>query len=191
MADDDIREGVPKKKKKILPPKDDDERPKKKLPVDEDDEPEDRPRKKRTADDEDEEETPPKKKKKPAAEEPEEESDMGESPLAAFIPVGGSVFALISLWTAIFSFVPAVVSLLLVTNTLQMMFVEKFPPIMGCILPILWPVAVLTGGLSFFTTKAKASYGSIAGNMRAIIGILLGLIAMVLHGVLIYLFFKG
>ncbi|MBI1831792.1 MAG: hypothetical protein HYR84_10115 [Planctomycetes bacterium] len=196
MADEDIREGAPNKakKKKPLPPKDDEERPRKKRPVDEDDEEADeRPRKKRPVDDDDDEDDEaPRKKKKAVKEEPDEdEDDSGGSALSALIPVGGSVFALVSLWSGVFSFLPALVSLLLVLKRVDMWGVANFPPVLGCILPILWPIAILSGGLAFFTHKSKSSYGSIAGNMRAIIGILLGLVAMLLHVFLIYLYFKG
>jgi hypothetical protein len=58
-------------------------------------------------------------------------------------------------------------------------------------MPILWPIGLFAGILAFFTHKSKMSYGSIAGNMRAILGILFSLAAMVMHILLIYLYATG
>jgi hypothetical protein len=143
MADQDIREGDPEKaRKKKAPPPDDDDRPRKKRPA---------------ADDDDE---APRKKKKVAKDDDEGE-DLGASPLSAIIPVGGSIWALLSLYLSMIS----------------------------CVVPGLWLVSLLCGVLAFVTHKHKASYGSIAGNMRAILGIVFSLIAMVLHaiGLFVYL----
>jgi len=67
----------------------------------------------------------------------------------------------------------------------------KIPPIATCFMPMLWPIALLSGGLAFVTHKHKASYGSIAGNLRAVIGILLSLGAFVIHAVIVFLVVKG
>lgn len=174
MADDKIREGdSDKPRKRKSPPPDDEERP----------------RKKRSADDEDEE---PRKKKKEVSrddDEADEGHDSGRSALSAFMPVGGSIFALLSFWSGLLSVILAGVALASSFDMITVGCIGKIPPIAGCFLPILWPVALVGGGVSFLTHKHKASYGSIAGNMRAVMGILLGLGAMVLHGILVFLFF--
>jgi hypothetical protein len=178
MTDDDIREGDPDKpRKKKRPPPDDDE--------------DDRPRKKRSsANDEDEEEERPKKKKKIARreEEDDEDDDLGSSALSAVLPVGGSVFALMSLWLSIISFALAVVALGSYFEIITLL--PRIPAILACTMPSFWPFAILSGGLSFFTGKRKLSYGSISGNMRAIFGILLALVVMVMQIVIIYLHAK-
>lgn len=143
MADDDIREGKPKK-----PRRDDD-----------DDEP---PRKKRRDADEDERE------------------DLGSSALSAVVPVGGSLFALASLWLS-------VIALLL--TVAGMVFFWKH--ILSVVLPIPWVLSLLCGVISFFTAKHKASYGSITGNMRAILGILISLVVMAMHGFLVFVLITG
>jgi hypothetical protein len=179
MADDKFREGDPDNPRK------------KKAPLPDDD---DRPRKKRRADDEEEE--PGKKKKAVAKDEDENEDDdeddvpdRGRSALSAFLPVGGSIFALLSLWIGLFSALLGGVALASALDMITIWRIGKIPPLAGCFVPMLWPVALASGGLSFVTHKHKASYGSIAGNMRAVIGILLSLGALVLHGVLVFRFF--
>ena len=174
MADDDIREGSPKKAKKAPPP---------------DEEEEDRPRKKKREADEEEEEAPRKKKKR-MDEDEQEESDLGASPLSAIIPVGGSIFALMSFLIGLISFVLALVALASRMDVVHPVG-WVIPPIIACLLPSLWPLALISGGLAFLTHKSKASYGSIAGNLRAIIGILLSLATMVVHGVLVFMWIKG
>jgi hypothetical protein len=159
MADQDIREGDPGKgRKKKIPPPDADDRPRKKRPA--------------AGDDDD----APRKKKKVARDEDEGE-DLGASPLSAIIPVGGSIFALLSLWLSVLAGLMALVGL-----------IYFFGNIVSCLLPSLWVISLLCGVLAFVTHKHKASYGSIAGNMRAIIGILISLGVMVLHGVLVFIF---
>jgi hypothetical protein len=152
MADDDIREGNPEKtRKKKAPP-----------PDDEDDE------------------QPRKKKKVARADADEEESDLGSSPLSALIPVGGSIFALLSLWLSVISLLLAIFAM-----------TTYYEKMLSCVLPALWPISLICGGLAFFTHKHKASYGSIAGNMRAVIGILISLAVMVMHLFLVFIFVKG
>jgi hypothetical protein len=148
MADNDIREGDPDKarKKKAPPPDDDDD---------------DRPRKKRRPDDDEDDEAPRKKKK--AAKHDDDDDDLGSSPLSAIIPVGGSIWALLSLYLSMVS----------------------------CIVPGLWLISLLCGVLAFVTHKHKASYGSVAGNMRAILGIAFSLIAMVLHTILLFMYLSN
>ena len=124
MADDDIREGEPDRpRKKRAAPRDD--------PDDEDDD--DRPRRRRRRDDD--------------REAPE------ESALGAVVPLGVSIWALVSLYSALLS----------------------------CVIPGLGLVAIIAGILAFVTHKQKATYGSVSGNIRAIIGIVLGLSTFVIH----------
>lgn len=162
MADDKFKEGAPKKKKAAPPPEDDDDRPKKKRPADDDDD-----------------EKP--KKKKPRMDDDEEgASDLGNSPLSAIIPVGGSIFALLSLWLGVFAVVAGIAGLILFQKD-----------VLSLIIPAFWPISFLCGVLSFFTHKHKASYGSITGNLRAILGILASLVAMGIHAFLAYLYMSG
>ena len=158
MADEDIQEGEPKpaKKKAAAPPAD----AKKKKPV--------------AAEDDDDVDVK-KKPKKPAK---SEGSDLGSSPLSAIIPVGGSIFALMSLWLSVLAGLMGLAGMIF--------FFGQLPSVL---LPALWPIAFLSGILSFFTHKHKASYGSVAGNMRAIIGILISLVVMGLHGFAAFVYF--
>ncbi len=142
MADDDIREGEPRRKKG-QPPEDD----------------EDRPRKKRPADDDDEEK--PRKKKKIARDD-DDDNDLGNSPLSAVVPVGGSIWALLSLYSSLLCFIPGL-------------------PLLG----------VLFGVIALMTHKHKASYGSITGNLRAILGIVIGLIVIVGQAIVAVMWFNG
>jgi hypothetical protein len=194
MADDKIRSGDPEKRKKkpaAKPPVDEEveERPrKKKRPADEVEE--ELPRKKKRPVAEDDDDDVPKRKKRRRDDDDEEPSESGSSALSAILPVGGSVFGLVSMWVGVLSVIMGLVAL----GSLFDIFTVagmKIPPIATCFMPMLWPLALLSGGLSFFTQKHKASYGSIAGNMRAIIGILLSLGALVIHAIIVYLFFKG
>lgn len=174
MADDDIREGSPKpKKKKAAPPPDDDDRPAKKRPRADDDEP---PRKKKKPDPDEDEEN-----------EEEETKDLGSSPLSAIIPVGGNVFGLLSMWLAIFALALALVAVGVYLEVITIL--GKIPALLAVAMPTCWPVAILAGGLAFLTFKKKANYGAISGNLRAIGGILLGLIVAVMHVFLIYVHF--
>jgi hypothetical protein len=150
MADDKIREGDPEKRKKKAPPPDDED--------------EDRPRKKRRPDDdEDEDDDRPRRKRKIAKD--DDDDDLGNSPLSAIVPVGGSIWALGSFYLALLS----------------------------CIIPfpLLGLFAIGLGILALFTHKHKASYGSLTGNMRAILGILIGFVTMIGSSILLVLFFTG
>ena len=141
------------------------------------DDEDDRTRKKkvRRAVEDDEDDRPRRKKKK--RRDDDDDSDLGSSPLSALIPIGGSVLALMSLWLS-------VIGVLLTVASFR--FFEK--EIWSCVLPALWPLSLLSGGLSFFTHKHKVSYGSIAGNFRAIIGIVISLGVMAAHGYLVYVY---
>jgi hypothetical protein len=157
---DNIREGGPEKaRKKKVPPPDD----------------EDRPRKKPPADDDEADEAPRKKKK--VARDDDDGHDLGSSPLSAIIPVGGSIFGLLSLWLSVIAGLLAFAGVVLF-----------YGQVISVIMPSLWPISLACGGLAFVTHKHKASYGSIAGNLRAIIGILISLVVMVAYGVLIFMF---
>ena len=147
IADDKIREGDPEKRKKKAAPPDD----------------EDRPRKKRRDDDDEEDEDRPRKKRKIARD--EDDDDLGNSPLSAIVPVGGSIWALGSFYLALLS----------------------------CLVPIplLGLIAIGLGVLAFVTHKQKASYGSMTGNIRAVLGILIGFVTMIGSSIGLFLFFTG
>src|SRR5438094_10048355 len=123
MADDTIREGEPEK-----------------------------PRKQKAPPDEEEDDDRPRRKKRGARRE-EEDDDLGSSALSAVVPVGGSIWALLSFYVALLS----------------------------CIIPIplLGLIAIVLGVFAFITHKHKASYGFVTGSMRAVLGILIGLISRV------------
>ena len=93
----------------------------------------------------------------------EEGGDLGSSPLSAIVPVGGSIWTLVALYGGLLS----------------------------CFVPGLWLLSLLAGVLALMTHKHKASYGSMAGNMRAILGILVSLFAMVLHAVILFMWLTG
>lgn len=130
MADDDedIRAGDPDRRRKKAPRREPDDR-----------------------DDEDEEERPRRRRRRDADE--GEGEDIGNSPLGAVVPLGVSVWALVSLYSALLS----------------------------CVIPGLGLVAIICGILAFVTAKHKATYGSVSGKIRAIIGIVLGLSTFVIH----------
>lgn len=111
----------------------------------------------------DDEDEKPKKKRRDADE--EGGSDIGSSPLSAVVPVGGSIWALLSFYIALLS----------------------------CIvpLPLLGLIAIILGGLAFMTHKHKASYGSITGNMRAVLGIVIGLVTMIFYSIVLVLWAIG
>lgn len=139
MADDKIRKGDPDNvKRKKAPPPDDDE-------------------------DEEEEERPRKRRRRDADE--EEAADLGSTPLSAVVPVGGSIWALLSFWIALLSCVVP--------------------------LPLLGLIAVILGVVAFLTHKSKASYGSITGNMRAVLGIVIGLLTMIGSTIILIAMFMG
>jgi hypothetical protein len=127
-------------------------------------------------DDEDDER--PRKKRRDADD--EEGSDLGSSALSAVVPVGGSIFALASLWLSVIAF--------LLTIAGMVFFWQN---ILSVVLPIPWVLSLLCGVISFFTAKHKASYGSITGNMRAVLGILMSLVVMAMHGFLVFVLFSG
>jgi hypothetical protein len=78
----------------------------------------------------------------------EDDDDGSNSPLSAVVPVGVSIWALASLYLAL----------------------------LGCIIPGFGLIAIFCGVMAFATHKQKASYGSISGNLRAILGIVIGAI---------------
>ncbi|MBI2804169.1 MAG: hypothetical protein HYX68_04195 [Planctomycetes bacterium] len=132
MADDDIREGDP-----------------------------DRVRKKKAPPPDDDADDAPRKKKK-VAQDDDDDNDLGNSPLSAIVPVGGSIWAVLSLYSALLCFIPGL-SLL----------------------------AILFGVLALVTHKHKASYGSITGNMRAILGIVIGFIVLVGWGIGLFVYLSN
>ena len=147
---------------------DDDDRPrKKKSRPSEDIEDDDRPRKKRSArdNDDDDDDRPRKRRRRMDEDEDEDADDLGNSPLGAVVPLGTSIWALASFYLALLSCVVPV--------------------------PLLGLIAMILGVVSFFTHKQKASYGSVTGNIRAVLGILIGLVTMVGSTALLILWFSG
>lgn len=132
---------------------DDDDRPRKKKarPSDDDDD-DDRPKKRSSRDDDDDDDRPRKRRRRDEDED-EDSDDLGNSPLGAVVPLGTSIWALASFYLALLS----------------------------CILPLplLGLIAIVCGGAAFFTQKHQASYGSITGNIRAVLGVVIGLITMI------------
>jgi hypothetical protein len=126
-----------------------------------DDEDDDRPRKKksRSMDDDEDDDRPRKKRsarddddddrpRKRQRRDDDEDDDLGNSPLGAVVPLGVSLWALASFYTSLLCFIPG-----------------------------LGLIAIALGVVAFLTAKHKATYGSISGNMRAVLGIVFGLIS--------------
>jgi hypothetical protein len=146
---------------------DDDDRPRKKKSrpsADTDDD--DRPRKKRPSrDDDDDDDDRPRKRRRRDEDEQEDDDDLGNSPLGAVVPLGTSIWALASFYLALVSCVVP--------------------------LPLLGLIAVVLGAVSFFRQNHKASYGSITGNIRAVLGIVIGLFTMVGSTVFLIMLMSG
>ena len=99
-------------------------------------------------------------RRRDADENEEQRDDLGSSPLSALVPVGGSIWALLSLYLAI----------------------------LGCVVPGLPLLALLFGVIALITHESKASYGSITGNIRAVLGILLSLMLSVMQGAILFVY---
>jgi len=104
----------------------------------------------------------PRRQKRMDADE-EASDDPGESALSAVVPIGGSIWALLSLYLSL----------------------------LGCVIPGLPLLSLLFGIVALLTHKSKASYGSITGNMRAVLGILISLVLIVVHGIGLFLFLSN
>jgi hypothetical protein len=143
---------------------DDDDRPRKKKPRSSDEiEDGERPiKKRRPRDDDDEEEERPRKRRRRDEDEDEGE-DIGNSPLGAVVPLGVSIWALASFYVALLS----------------------------CFIPGFGLIAIILGIVAFVTAKHKATYGSISGNMRAVLGIVIGLFTAVVQTVMLVLILSG
>jgi ribosomal protein L40E len=128
-------------------------------------------------DDEDDAPRQPVKKKPRREEEPDEEPEsMRDNTLLNMLfPVGVSIWAMLSNYLGVLGVLATVFGFLL-----AMVAGIK---IMGLILPIVGMVlcllAIPLGGLSFFLRPKKTTYGGVTGYVRAIIGILCGLIGLV------------
>jgi hypothetical protein len=131
----------------------DEDRPRKKRPLPSDDEDDDLPRKKRRPRDDEEEERMDVRRRKRRDADEDEGGDLGNNPLGAVVPLGVSVWALLSLYSSLLS----------------------------CVVPGLGLLGILFGVIAFATAKHKATYGSISGNMRAVLGIVIGLGTVVIH----------
>lgn len=171
---------------------DDDEPPRKPAkkparPIDDDeDEEERRPAKKvsrRDDYDEDEEDRRPvKKKRRRRDEEEEEESIRDNAVLNMFLPVGVSIWAMGSFLLGIFGLLGAPVSAGLAGAT-----GNKWVGIgLGAIALIMSVLAIPLGGLSFILRSKKVTYGHVTGYIRAIIGILCGLLGTIAGAVAIW-----
>ena len=108
---------------------------------------------------------PPDDEDRPRKKRRDDDDDLGNSPLSAIVPVGGSIWALGSFYLALLS----------------------------CLVPIplLGLIAIGLGVLAFVTHKQKASYGSMTGNIRAVLGILIGFVTMIGSSIGLFLFFTG
>jgi hypothetical protein len=175
---DDDRPRVPKKKpapdtmKKGLPP------PKKKPPVDEDeDEEERRPVKKKVRRRDEDEEEP----------EQEEEGSLRESTMLNLLaPVGGSVWGLGSLLFGVFGALLPVVLYILYQLWNAKNWLGKIGYAGVVLAAFMAFLALPLGGLSFIFRPKKGTYGGVTSYMRAIIGMLAGLVGLVLSGVVGY-----
>jgi hypothetical protein len=135
MADDEMREGEP--------------RPTRRRPADDDDrdrEEDDRPRRRRRRDAD------------------EDSNPAGDAALAAVVPVGVSIWAMVSLYSALLS----------------------------CVIPGLGLIGIFAGIMALVASKKQqTSYGSVTGNIRAVIGIVLGLLNTVFHAIMLIALLMG
>jgi hypothetical protein len=130
---DEVRAGDPDQPRKRAP-----------LPDDDDD---DRPRKRRRRDEDDDDDR-----------RIDKNDDGSNTALSAVVPVGVSIWALLSLYTALLS----------------------------CIIPGLGLLGLLFGILAFVRANHQASYGSITGNIRAVAGILISLCTIAAHSIWLF-----
>jgi hypothetical protein len=161
-TDDALRTGNPLPKKKPTRPIDDD-------------------------DDEEEVRRPVKKKVRRDDEEPAEpESLRDNTVLNMFFPVGVSLWALGSNYFGVFGFLIAVFGGL-VSAGMGNKMIGIILPILGGLMCLL---AIPLGGLSFILRPKKTTYGGVTGYMRAILGILFGLLGIIAAPVIIWFLAK-
>lgn len=180
-APDAVQKGVPPKRKPA--------------PVDDEDEEERRPTKKvsrRDEDFEDEEERRPAKKRRRDEDDDVEIEEPAESirdnPLLnMFFPVGVPLLAMGANYLGVLSILGVIFGGAL-AGVLGIKWVGVVLPALAAFMGFL---AIITGGLSFIIRPKKTTYGSVTGYMRAIIGIVCGLIGLVGGPIVIFLLVKN
>jgi hypothetical protein len=160
-SDEGVRSGAPPKKKR---PIDDEE---------EDDEPRRRVKKKRRRDEDDEPD-----------EEPENLRD--NTLLNMIFPVGVSVFAMGANYMGVLSLL-AVIFGGVIAGVTQVKIIGLILPGVGALFGL---IAIVLGGLSFIIRPKKTTYGSVTGYIRAIVGILCGLVGLIGAPVVIWFLSK-
>jgi hypothetical protein len=63
--------------------------------------------------------------------------------------------------------------------------------LLSCFVPFLGLLAMILGVVAFMTHKHKASYGSVTGNMRAVLGIVIGLLTTIGSTIFVIGYFMG
>lgn len=142
-----------------------------------------KPAAKRPIDDDDEEdEAPRRSSKKPVSrrDDDEDEQDEPESMrdntlLNMLFPVGVSIWAMLSNYLGVGGLLLTVLGFAL-TMAMGMKLAGVIMPIAGGLFCLL---AIPVGGLSFILRPKKRTYGGVTSYMRAIIGILCGLVGVV------------
>ncbi len=161
--DDAVKKGSPPPKKR---PVDDDE----------DDEPRRPAKKRRDDDDEDDDEPrrPSKKSRRDEDEDEEPESLRDNTILNMFFPVGVNLWAMGSFLMGLFGLIAAGAGWVLANY-----FLNKWIGIgLGVVAAVMCLLALPLGGLSFILRPKKTTYGGVTSYMRAVIGILCGLIGI-------------
>lgn len=137
-------------------------------------------------DDEEEVRRPVKKKVRPRddEDEPDDEPDSlrDNTLLNMLFPVGVSLWALSSNYFGVFGFLIALFG--------GLASVGMGSKMLGIVLPVIGGLmcllAIPLGGLSFILRPKKTTYGGVTGYMRALIGILFGLIGIVAAPLIVY-----
>jgi hypothetical protein len=177
-APDAVQKGPPPKKKPTRPVDDDET------------EEERRPAKKGSRrDDEDEDERRAAKKKAKRDEDDAEGATIRDNPiLNIFFPVGVSLWAMASNYLGLFAAVGAFLGFALP------FMIGGHMKVLGYILAgfgiLFGGVAILVGLLSFIIRPKKTTYGSVTGYFRALVGMALGLAAVIAGPIIIWYVWK-
>jgi hypothetical protein len=169
-AEDAVRKGAPPPKKKPVDEDEDDEprRPAKRRPVD---------------DDEDDEPRRPSRKRRRDEEEEEPESIRDNAILNMFFPVGVSLWALGSNYLGVFSLLGAFAGFI----GGGVIGVKMVGYVICGLAALFGLLAMPLGALAFIMRPKKTTYGGVTGYMRAVIGIICGLLGIIGAGIAIFM----
>ncbi len=141
------------------------------------------------SDDEDVEPRATKKAKRRRDEEPAEQvTSIRDNPiLNMFFPVGVPLLAMGANYLGIFSILGVLFGGALAAG-MGIRWLGIVLPALGALLGLL---AIFMGGLSFIIRPKKTTYGSVTGYLRAIVGIICGLVGLVGGPIVIFLLVKN